>query len=803
MFRNYLLVTFRTIIRNKGYTLINIVGLATGMASALLILLFIRDELSYDSFHEKADRICRVQSSIPMDTPAIPFHLGPRLRAYFPELEAVVRFIKMEGQFLLGETRLLEKQVALVDEDVLDVFSIELVAGDPETALRQPYAAVITEELARKLFGEENPVGKSVEFQMTKWHVFYASSRSPPREWTVTGVMKSLPRQSHLHFNALLSLTPSVEVVPDYWRTTWFEWFCYTYLLLPEGQSPAAYSDRLPEFLNAMPQDVVGKDLEFSLLPLTDIHLCSHTSYELEPGGDVLHVVIFSAIALFILLIACINYMNLASARSAGRAREVGVRKALGASRLSIVVQFLWESAFLSTLALLGAFALAELCLPLFNSISGKELTFSLWGDPSLTVQLLALTLLVALVAGSYPALFLSSFRPVAVLRRATSTGAGHARLRKTLVFIQFGISIALMIAAAVVHGQLHYLHAKDLGLHPERVAILTYPRECYDAYKSRILENPSICSATTTSELPSERLDSTFAYRTDDFGPEEWRPIKQVAVDYHFFETLGVKVSQGRSFSSDRGSDEREAVVLNEAAVRELGWKEPIGRHIGLYRLMDGKPVPAKGRVIGVVEDFHFESLRFEVVPVLFVFSSTWRNFMLVKLGGEDFPGAIRFLKTTWEELDPGIPFQCRFLDDSFAMHYRPERRFLELMIAFAVLAILIAGLGILGLAAYTAEQRTKEIGIRKVVGASVVDIVLMLSREYVALVALASLLACPVAYHAMRRWLESFAYRIEVGYGVLLLMPLVALAIALATVSYQSIKAALADPVDSLRYE
>ncbi len=805
MLRNYLIVAVRNLLRHRGYSAINIAGLAIGMTCCILILLFVQDELSYDWYHERADRIYRfaVEWRNPKtgETAQLvsgPYRLAETLRTDFPEVPHIIRFSCKRPLIGYGDKRFPEGRFFFVDPGVFEVFSFPLIHGDPRTALREPFTVVITQEMARKYFGDEDPMGKVLRY-------------GDDRELKVTGILGEIPRHSHFRFDFLSSITVANVLFNRIALENWGENSVYTYLLLPPGVSPAEIERRFPDLIRKhAPQWAQGA--RYFLQPLTDIHLHSHAGGEIEPNGDIVYIYAFSAIAVFILLIACINFMNLSTARSASRAREVGMRKVVGADRSQLVWQFLGESVFLSFLALLLAVALVELSLPAFNGFVGKALDMDYGGNLTAVFGLIGIALFAGVIAGSYPAFFMSAFEPVEVLKGTLKGGPKGAGFRKVLVAFQFAISIFLIVVTGIIYGQLKHCRNIKLGYDKEHVVVISgVPgslQQKYEAFKQELLQNPRVVSAAGTSRIPSGRLGSNISTRAEDFPEEESPSMQTVWVGYDFFETLRMPFVAGRSFSKAAPSDEKAAFVLNEAAVRRLGWtpENAIGKRFGSQFIEDwqrGQWVWKDGRVIGVVKDVHFESMRERIVPMVFFIQPNMAGNFLVRVRPDDIPGTLHFLKQKWQGVNPNHPFEYSFLDERFDQLYRAEEKQGQIFGTFALLAIFVACLGLFGLASFATVRRTKEIGIRKVLGASVGSIVALLSKEFVILVGVANLIAWPVAYYAMNRWLQDFAYRIELGPGVFVLGGTVALVIALLTVSYQAVRAARANPVEALRYE
>ncbi len=801
MLRNYLKIAVRNLLKHKAFSFINIIGIAIGLACFLLIALYVRDELGYDRFHQKSDRIYRVTRtflssegtpSLRLAQAAPPF--GPLIKQDFPEAEQVVRTLETNSLLRYGEQSYNEENLFVAEENLFRVFDFKLVNGNPAKALVNPFSILFSRPMAEKYFGKENPVGKTVRLDSQF-------------ELTVTGVFEPLPAQSHFHPRFLLSFStlsdPRVYGAEGL-RTNWSDNSFNTYVLMANGADPQRMERAFPAFQNRhVPADDGKKSSTWSVLtmqPLTDIHLHSHTDSEIEPTSDIRYVYLFSAIGLFILLIACINYMNLATARSAGRAKEVGMRKVAGALRSQLIAQFLSESVLLVVLALGLAVGLVLLGLPLLNEFTQKTLTIRQLLDPVFLGVLVAITGLTGLVAGSYPAFFLTSFRPIGVLKGRV-TAAGGGRLRQVLVVAQFAIAVALIISTAVVFNQMNYIQHYRLGYEKDRVLILPDVGDStthYETVRQELVQTGLVREMGRSSRIPSGRLlDSYGAYapKGDSLVPVTIN-LRGLRVDYNFIPSYQIGMAAGRNFSRSFGTD-TSMIVLNETAARLLGWTP---------QQAIGKPFrygPSNGQIIGVTKDYHFESLHQRVGAIALTLNPTRLNYLSVSLKGGDISAAVQRVEGIWKKYFPGRPFDYQFLDARFDRLYAREQTQQRLFGVFAGVAILISCLGLFGLSMFMAEQRTKEIGIRKVLGATVPGLVALLSRDLLKLVLIALLLASPVAWWAMNQWLDGFAYRTSIGVGVFLLTGLVAISIALLTVSFQAIKAALMNPVKSLRAE
>ena len=804
MLKNYLKIALRNILKHKGYSFINIVGLAVGMASCILILLYVHDELSYDRYHAQADRIYRVtrewfnsdgSSSLHLGHVAPP--IGPLLQADFPDIEQMVR-IRAGGDPLLRyqDKVFQEDRFYFADPGIFQLFTLPLRAGDPQTALADPNSVVLTPAMAHKYFGDEEPLGRVLNIDNQA-------------DLKVTGVMQEIPSTSHFHFDFLGSMKLPELVFGEEEFKNWGSNNYATYLLFAKDYPVDQFQKAIPAFIGrhhpdgekAIPQTTLH------VQRLTDIHLHSQLDSEIEANGDILYVTIFSAIAFFLLLIACVNFMNLATARSAGRAQEVGLRKVVGAERQQLIRQFLGEAIVIAFIALFFAVVLVEMALPRFNAFTGKALALDSQGVLFVLGSLIGVALFVGVVAGSYPAFFLSHFQPLAVLKGKQS-GVARSRFRSALVIFQFGIAIVLIVGMGIVYDQLEYCRTKNLGLNKEHIVVL--PVEPGDAtarrypdLKKQLLQHPHIASVTASKRVPSGRLLDSSQGRIaegDSYQPLDFR-IANVRVDHSFIDTYGVQMAAGRNFSVDFPTDSAEAFILNETAVKKIGWPSPDAA-IGKAFQYGNR----QGRIVGVIKDFNYESLHQPITPIVLYITPQSFNSISVKIRPqrpEEVSTTLAFLKQKWLEFRPEFPFQYSFIDERYEELYENEHRLGQIFGTFAALAVFIACLGLFGLASYLAEQRTKEIGVRKVLGASVSSIVVLLSRDFTRLVVVAMLAAWPLAYYAMSEWLQSFAYRVDVNWMRFALAGALALLIALLTVSTQAIRAALANPVESLRYE
>ena len=798
MLKNYLKVAARTLVKRKGYALINVTGLAIGIAGCLLILLYVQDELRYDRFHEEADRIYRLNKVVTPMTGGSEQHvitsgpMGPTLATDYADVDQAVRLLPWFDDVLMtyGETSRTVADVVIADSNVFNVFSFRLLRGDPATALAAPLSMVLSETTARSFFGDADPVGQVL-------------TGLNDLDYRVTGIVEDTPEHSHLRYNALISFSstePDRGGLEFGWLSSWGPQVLYTYLQLAPSADPAVLEAKLPDFMARHFADRADQYTLY-LQPLSDIYLGSSGllySRNLRLGSGT-YVYVFSVIALLILVIACINFTNLATARATERAREVGVRKVLGAHRHQLARQFLGEALLMSLLALLLGIGLVELALPPFNMFAGKALALGLIRNPAMASGLVGVLVVVGLVAGVYPAFVLARFRPARVLK-GIWTAESRALPRQILVTLQFTISIILLAGTLIVYRQMAFMQTTHLGFEKEHVVVLpigtTDIGTQFDAFKSAVLAHPSVTHAAGSNSVPGGSLMSFGLNPEGKAQDESWTAHAIRLDDDDLLATLGMEMAAGRYFSEERPTDLAGGIVINEALARSLGWDDPVGKQL------DAPGEVEEGLVIGVVKDFHFESLHQAIDPLFLYFAPRFGN-LSVRITGDDVPGTIAFLRETWERFESRYPFDYFFLDQAFDGLYRSEQRLMQTLGIFAGLAILVASLGLFGLAAFTAEQRTKEMGIRKVLGATAVQLTALLSKDFARLVVAAFVVAVPVAYLVADRWLDAFAYRIDISWPIFLGAGLTALGVALLTVSYQAVRTALANPVNSLRYE
>jgi len=803
MIKNYLKVAFRNILRHKVYSLINIFGLAIGMALCLLILVYVQDELSFDGFHEKADRIYRIaQTEDHNGDLTNVMRIAPgattRLEIDFPEaIEKTARIFPAGEVWTKYEDRLYrEDRIYVVDDSFFDMFTFDFISGNPETALKEPNSIVLNRTTAEKYFGGTDALGKLIEVDMPGAPLL-----------KVTAVVEDMPGNSHFHPDFLVSLS----TIRNEQNAPLFDGMdgnvVWSYLLLKEEYPAIELESKLAGFwnnhLNETQKKLVKK---YYLQPLKDIHLRSstdpYTEIEPENTGNITYLYIFSVIAVLVLLVACINFMNLATARSARRAREVGLRKVVGAFKQQLVRQFIGESVFMGVLALPAAIGLAHLFLPVFNSFAGKEMVIAYFTSPVLIPAMVMIVLFVGFFAGSYPAFFLSSFQPVNVLKGELKTSGSGGLFRKILVIGQFAVSVGFVIGILIIMQQMNFMRSTNLGFNKNNVLVLSFvlpesPQERLskmEVLKNEYLSYPAITDVAMTSGAPSE-IRGIVRGRVDGTPLNEAKLMVRVPVDYEFCKTMQIELTEGRDFSREHGTDLMQAFIINEAVAQELKLESPLGKQLVLNN--------QKGTVIGVMKSLHWEPKRRVIFPMVFQVNPQAFFSMVVRVNSDDIPGTLAFMEEKWKENITTRPFQYQFLDDMIDNLYKSERRLSNVVFNFTLLSIFVACLGLFGLASYTAEQKTKEIGIRKVLGASVSGVVLLLSKQFGKLILIANLIAWPLAYYVLHRWLQNFFYRISIGLEIFALSAVLVLVIAFISIGYQSIKAALSNPADALRNE
>lgn len=784
MFKNYLKTTFRSMFKNKVFSIINISGLAIGMTCCVLILLWVLDELSFDKFHKNIKNIYSVVNYDPDDSPvrygnSVPAPVAPVLKEEYPEIINTARF-RVSGKLMIKYNNKVnfENGGGFADPSFFEIFTCHLLQGNPETALSDLYSIVLTEEFAEKYFAEENPVGKVLNVN-SKW------------DFTVSGVVKKLPQNSSIRFDFLIRF----EIFGLFNDVDMNNWGWYSgyraFVLLPGGSDYKQVSEKISKVI---PEHYPTSDNLIKLLTFEDFHL-----YGFNQDGTITNVLIFSILAACTLIIACINFVNLTTARSSVRLKEIGMRKVIGAGRKDLIYQFLGEAIIMSFIALIFAFILVVLLLPVYNDLSGKQLSVFAAGNINGFLSLLLIALFTGIVSGFYPAFLLSSYQPVSVMKGIAKIGTRRGvNLRKILVILQFTISIGLIICTIVILSQLNYIRNKNLGFDKEHLIYIEIQGELknkYELIKGEILRNRNVLSVTKASTCPNITTNHAGDLDWEGSDPNMEKHMSFISVDYDYFRTIGVKIVEGRSFSKKFPADEGEGFILNEEAVKHMKIDSPVGKFFRMWH--------KKGKIIGVAQNYHNQWLKSKISPQFFTIWPYFDAFILINIKSENVSETIAHIEKACGKFNPGYPFEYRFLDESIDSRYRAEKKFGSIFKYFTIVAIFISCLGLLGLASFTARQRTKEIGIRKVLGSPVKNIVLLISREFTILVILANIISWPLAYYYMNKWLQGFAYHIGLSIEIFLFAAVLAFAISLVTVSYHVIKAARANPVDSLRYE
>jgi len=790
MFKNYLTMTIRIFRKHKGFSLINTAGLAIGISCCILILQYIRHEFSFDKFHENSKYIYRIiqhqEGNIYQGVDvfnSLPAILAPSIREDFPEDAKVTRVKNYERQVRYKDKQFYEKFFLYVEPEFLEMFSFPIIKGDSKTALREPYTVMITREMVKKYFGEEEPVNKIINI-------------NNEQDYRIAGILENVPDNSHLKFDFLASFSTLLGTWGQNQLTSWQNSSVLTYLQLAKNSNPQKFNSQLKKYNTV---GYGGHPASFDLQPLNDIHLGKKIALDLPGKGDLKYIYLYSAITLFILLIACFNYMNLSIARSFTRGKEIGIRKVVGAKRKSIIFQFFGESLVFSFSALVLALILVRLVLPIFNFLTDRNIKFDLFTDIFFIFCLIGLCIFVALISGIYPAMFLSSFNPVRVLKgRTDSISKSTSSLRNVLIIVQFAISICLIICALIINHQLHYIKNTKLGL--DKDSIITIPMtnkrmwKRYNTFKNELSRQSKILDITASKSLPTE-IDNTVQIKLGGQNQGKTLRVWVDWVDFNFIDFYKMKIVLGRNFIKDSLQDLQNAYILNETAAKAIGLENPVGKKFGIGR--------TGGQIIGVVEDFHFAPLHSKIEPLALKLDSNNLKVLSVRINSLDISNTLTFIQNKWKKIFPDFPFVFSFLDRRIESMYKVERKLGQSFNYFTLIAILLSCLGLLGLASYMAEKKTKEIGIRKVLGATVPNILLLLTKEFTKFVFLANIIAWPVAYYFMNKWLQNFAYRIDLSVWIFILSGLAALAVALITVGYRAIKAATANPVDSLRYE
>lgn len=789
MIRNYFVTAFRYLWKQKGFSIINLIGLSIGLCVCYFALSFVAFELSYDSYHEKSDRIYRLVTDV--ETPngkdylSTTATMAPAIQEAFPEVQSAARIfldylIVQKDQEHYGE-----EKIAYADSSIFSVFTFPLLSGNPHTVLKAPYSIVLSETAAQRYFGNKNPLGKTLRI----------NGKEPAQ---VTGVMKDIPQNSHFRVDMLVSMSTLGEV----WMHNSKRFFFYTYLLLPEGYDPAKLTAKLPDFVKTHIDQKAGK-YSLALEPLKSVYLDGKprgSKSGSSVSGNRSHVYIFSFVAAFVLFIACFNFVNLTTALSIQRAKEIGVRKVLGTTRKLLVFQFLIEAVLITLASFVVAVLMCSLLVPFFNDLAGKTISSGIFQNVHYLFALFAAAVLIGVFSGIYPAFFLSRFQPVSTLKGGFVSATQGIAFRKVLVVAQFSISIILIVATIVVYQQLHFMQNQELGFKKEHNLVIDFQYDGqvvdhYESLKDKLSGLPGVTAASISSSIPG-RSNHLFPTKIENIGNEMQEfQSDTYFVDYDFLKQFQISVTAGRAFSKEFATDLREAILINETAVKSLGFSDPaqvIGKRFS--------QLSANGLVIGVVKDFHFRSFQEAVQPLTLRVAPSFFTFLTLNVSSQNMLESIKMIESRWKELVPDLPLVYFFADEAYNNQYRDEQRFGKLFICFATLAILISCLGLLGLSAFSITQRTREVGVRKVMGASVGGIVKLLSVDFIKLVFVSTLIAIPVAWFGMDRWLRDFAYRIDMPWWAFLAAGLIAVVIAVATVSLQAIKAALMNPVKSL---
>jgi len=810
MFRNYLKIAFRNLMKKKFYSAINIVGLSIGITCSFLIYLFIQSELSYDKHYENADNIYRlgVEYNIggKIDSYCnIPRPIAPNLKEMYPEIVEYTRLcgvnslnihkavIEFEGNKHTSD------KIFAADPSFFKVFSNEFIFGNPETALNQPNSIVLTESFAKKIFGNQEPFEKTVKIDNDY-------------EMNVVAVIKDIPGKTHMEYEAIV---PWNVVYRKGEENVWYGWHVYTYVMFPDNYDITEFEVKFPEFYEKYMIETFERangQCKIILQPLKSIYLTSDLTWEAYPNGNIMNIYIFSIIAVFLLVIACINYMNLATARSASRGREVGLRKVFGSFRSSLIWQFITESIIVTLLATLVAIGLAELALPIFNNLLINTVEINL-NNPMYILGLLGLAIFIGFIAGIYPAFYLSSFVPVKVIKGKLEKGLKSAFLRKILIVVQFSISTSLIIGTLIVLRQIDYAKNYELGFDKENIMVISIKDTLVDkqiqVIKEEFLSNPNITAVATSNNLPGIELNHTTVLAENNEGGFDPVGCQFMQIDYDFVDLLNMKIIEGRNFNRNKDSSIYDGILINEAAISKFGWRENVLEK-GISFGEDSEGNLEKLNVLGVISNFHVGSLHNVIQPIVIflvpdegdVFYRRQKR-LFIRLKNENILETVKQIRTEWSRIDPNNPIDYVFLDENYDKLYKAEEKLINLFSYFSFITVFIACLGLLGLASYTAEQRTKEIGTRKVMGASTSNIVILLSKEFTKWVLIANIIAWPVSFYAMSKWLQNFAYHIQIGFGVFILSGIFTLVIAIFTVSYQSFKVANSNPVKALKYE
>ncbi len=804
MFNNFIRILLRGFVKRRVYTVINLLGLAIGLTSFILIMLYVRDELSFDRHYRNSDRIARVCmiydfGGVGENSASMPFPVAYTLKSEYPDLvENVVRIFNFQSDRSLVEyegKKFSESRFYFADSSFFEIFSQEFIKGDPATALLEPHSVVITEKMAEKYFPGEDPYGKILKYEVNL-------------PLKVTGVVKEPVSQTHFRFDFIASLSTMKKVFNGRLPQTWVWNPCWTYILMPEGAQPARLEEKFPAFIQKYYYDAQRESIVMYLQKLTDIHLHSRIDYEIRPNSNYMYVVVLSAIAVFLLLIAAINFMNLATATAGSRAREIGIRKVTGADRMRLIGQFLGESLAMTLLAFILALILIQAILPSFNDLTGKDIQTGYLADPINLAWLAGLWLLLGLLSGAYPALFLSSFKPIAILKPGLFSNSRSGLPRKILVVFQFTISIGLILSTMMIFRQVNFLRNAEMGFDPENIIMVrinqTKVSKDFETFRNELIRNPNIESVTALDDIIGES-HNTHEFWFEGMKEKEWRFFPALVVRYDFLQTFGIELVAGRDYNRENKTDPEQALLVNEALVKHMGWSsndEALGKR---FHSLNGDE-----KIVGVFRDFQPTSFREPAGPfILNMKEKAWEiNFFMkyaaIRTTGKNNAEAIRYIESKWGEFEKEKPFDYFMLKDELKRLYNDERNLGNLAVAFTFLILFVAAMGLFGLASFMAEKRTKEIGIRKVMGASVFDILMLLQREFTWLIVIAMIIAWPVSYFLVDSlFLQQFALRVPFNIWVFLLSGFFALAISLLIISYRALKASLINPVETLKYE
>ncbi|MCF8298807.1 MAG: ABC transporter permease [Saprospiraceae bacterium] len=805
MFRNYIKIAIRNLVKHKTYSIINVAGLAIGIASFIIILLYIFDELSYDRYHKNADNIYRVVNvynfnGIGERSSSSPLKVGPTLELEYPEIvKSSVRFYNEWGSdFFIEykEKKFKEKRFFYVDSTVFDIFDIPFILGDPKTALSKPFTIVITKSTAERYFGDENPIGKVLRL-----------NENDHLNFTVTGVIEDAKSQSHIHYDFLASFSTLKFYFGGKWPNTWVWNPFWTYLLLEDGVSPASLNYKFPEFVNKYFYDAEKDNVSLHLQKLTDIHLKSDLDYEIEPNGRIGYIQILTVIAFFILIIACINFVNIATALSSKRAKEIGVKKVFGAFKRQLIIQFISEAVVLTYISIIIALMIVELVIPGFNSFTGKNVSTTILLQPRFLVSIIVFGLFIGILSGLYPAFYLSSFHPINIFKGVRKSRVFSTIPRKALVILQFTISVILIIWTITTFQQLNHLRNTDIGFNKNDVIVIPTGYSSivgkYSSFKKELLQNPNIENVTAADYIIGQD-HNTHEYKPDGFPADEWQFYPTLVVRDDFVETFDIEIVAGRDYDKRLKTDRKYSILINEAMVQQLGWKTNENALGKKFNSQDGKE-----KVIGVFKDLYAKSQHNDKTPLVINLKESdteiymYTKYIFVRIRHGSYDEVVSFIENKWKSYVKERPFEQSLLCDELSKLYNEEENLGKLAAILTILIIFVAGLGLFGLVSFMAEQRTKEIGIRKVLGASTQQIVILLTKEFAGLVAISIIIGWPIAYFGLDKWLENFSNRISINLLVFLLSGLIIMIFAITITMYKSFKAARQNPVDSVKSE